>query len=327
MTIRQDSKRYYKVIKYLTSVYAVFLLLDIPVVSQSIEKTKTNSIIKELTPTYPIKENLKNLSIIGFDILDGKRNRLTHSRFKFYPGEQFYIVLYGKKKRISGITPSKNKQCKIKAVFEYQKGGYFCSTNTSYFLGKNEIKETLGEWQIGGVFKIQFSFKVPKLALPGKYKLITVKEKASRPGIGKLKTFNKIKIILKRPKTIRSKINKYYNLQLEDGILNPAIIRAKNAVFLWTGNIKYFLDRDIKNFNKIIISAKGTPARGVYPLLTVYIDKIEIGTVYINSEWNNYEFDLKLTKEAHILKIRFANDYSDNREDRNMYVNMIKLVR
>ena len=78
---------------------------------------------------------------------------------------------------------------------------------------------------------------------------------------------------------------------------------------------------------KIIVIARGSPALGVYPLLKVYVDKKEIGNVYVNSEWNKYEFDLKLEKEGHILKVRFDNDGGGPGEDRNMYVKMIKLVR
>jgi len=57
------------------------------------------------------------------------------------------------------------------------------------------------------------------------------------------------------------------------------------------------------------------------------VDKKEIGNVYLNSKWNEYEFDLKLDKESHILKVRFNNDAGRPGENRDMYVKMIKLVR
>jgi hypothetical protein len=168
---------------------------------------------------------------------------------------------------------------------------------------------------------------VPEFALPGRYKLKLFKEKAQSPRHLGLIIFDKINIIIKSPKIYKSEKFEDYNLSIKGCLLNSAVQRDEYIAFLWTGNIEFFIDKDIRKFNKIIITAKGIPAFGVYPLLKVYVDKKEIGNVYVNSEWRKYEFDLKLDKEGHILKVRFDNDAVGPGEDRNMYVKIIKLVR
>jgi hypothetical protein len=293
---------------------------------QSIKKEKINSSIKELTPTHSVKKSFKNIDIIGFDVLDENKNRLTSSKLKFYSGNKFYIVLYGKRKRSEGKAPAENKLEKCKAMLEHRKGGYFWSKRTAYVLGAKEIEDAFEEWEIGGIYKIRFEFEVPEFALPGRYKLKTHRENSSHPGESIL-TIDAIKINIKRQKIPQREITEDYNLSLDGCLLNPADQRKIDVVFYWTGNIEFYIDKDLINFKKIIVSARGSSALGVYPLLKVYVDKKEIGNVYVNSEWNKYEFDLKLEKEGHILKVRFDNDGGGSGEDRNMYVNLIKLVK
>ena len=316
-----------KIFKYLFLIGSLSLLLNFVLMSQSVRKEKINSLIKELTPTHTIKKSFKNLDIIGFDVLDENKKRITSSKFKFYSGHQFYIVLYGKRKITEGKASAENKLERCKAVLVHQNGGYFWSMNTSYLLGKQEIKDARKEWEIGGIYKVRFAFEAPEYALPGRYKLKLFKEKAQFPKHLRLIAFDKINIIIKSPKIHKSEKFEDYNLSRKGCLLNPAVQSNEYIAFPWTGNIKFYINRDLRNFNKIIVIAKGTPALGVYPLLKIYVDKVEIGNVYVNSEWNEYEFDLKLNKERHILKVRFNNDGVGPGEDRNMYVKMIKLVR
>lgn len=316
-----------KTFKYLFLIMFVSLLLNSALTSQSIKKEKINSSIKVLTPTHSIKKSFKNINIIGFDVLDENKNRVTSSRFKFYPGNKFYIVLYGKRKRTEGKAPTENKLENCKAILEHRNGGYFWSKKTSYLLGEKEIEENWEEWQIGGIYKIRFTFEVPKFALLGRYKLKLFQEKAQFPRYLRLITFDRIKTTIKSPKIHKSEEVEDYILPLGSCLLNPAIQSNGYIVFPWTGNIEFYIDRDIKNFNKIVITVKGTPAFGVYPLLKVYVDKLEIGSAYVNSEWNEYEFDINVDKKSHLLKVRFDNNAGGQGEDRNMFVNMIKLVK
>ena len=316
-----------KILKCLFLIGSLSLSMNFVLKSQSLQEEKIDSLISELTPTHTIKKSYKNLCIIGFDVFDEKMECVTSSKFRFHPGDQFFIVLYGERKMTEAKTPAENKLERCKAHLAYQNGGYFSSMNTSYPLGEREIKDTWEEWQIGGIYKIKFTFKVPECAYPGKYTLILIKEKIMDPSVGKLFTIDEIKIDIKRSKIPKGEINYEYNLPLEGCLLNPAVQRNEYIALLWTGSIKFYVGRDLRSFNKVIIRARGTPAAGVYPLLKIYVDKKEIGDVYLNSEWKEYEFDLKLDKENHLLIVRFDNDDMKRGEDRDMYIKMIKLVR
>jgi len=175
--------------------------------SQSLHKEKIDSLINELTPTHTIKKSYKNLSLIGFDVLDEKMKRITSSKFRFHPGDQFYIVLYGKRKMTEGKAPGENKIESCNAVFKYHNGGYFWNTKTFYLLGEKEIEGFMGEWQIGGIYKIRFPFKVPEFTLPGEYTLIMRSEKFKHPSIGRLITFNEIQIDIKKSEIQKSEKN------------------------------------------------------------------------------------------------------------------------
>ena len=295
--------------------------------SQSIKNERINYLIKELTPSYSLKENFRNVDIIGYDILNENKERIRAAKFDFYTQNKIYVILYGKRKITGTIAPEENKFPRCKALLEHQDGGYFWSTNTSYVVGTQEKQDFSEEWKIGGIYKIQFAFKVPKYALPGKYRLRIMDEKAGRSDSGRLISFDKIKIFIKRPKAHKKEIFKDYDLSLDGCLLNPAVKRRKQIDFYWTGNIEFYINEDLRNFKKIIISARGTPALGIYPLLKIYADKREIAHFNVKGEWSEYELDLRLDKENHILKVRFDNDGGGPGEDRNMYVRMVKLVR
>lgn len=325
--LEERSIRLSKIFKYLFFLSSISLLLNFALTFQSIKKEKIIALIGDLTPSNSIKKSFKNIDIIGYDILNENKRRLTSSKFKFYKGNKFYLVLYGKRKISEGLAPRENKLGKCKAVLEHQKRGYFWSMETTFHLGKKKIEESPQEWEIGGIYKIRFTFIIPEFALPGKYKLKIVNEKSALPNVGRLRIFDKIKITTKCKKTHKSEKIEDYNLPLESCLLNPAIQRSEHIYFPHTGNIEFFIDKDLRNFQKIIITARGTLAFGVYPLLKTYVHQKEIGSVYVNGDWKQYEFDLKLDKESHILKVRFDNDGKGPGENRNMYVKMIKLVR
>jgi len=124
-----------KILRYLFLIGSLFLFLNSILISQPLPKEKIDSLINELTPTHTIKKSYKNLCIIGFDVLDEKMKRITSSNFKFHPGNQFYIVLYGKRKMTEGKAPAENKIESCNAVFKHHSGGYFWNTKTFYLLG------------------------------------------------------------------------------------------------------------------------------------------------------------------------------------------------
>jgi len=318
----------YRIFRF--SLYGVlahmFILISFPIL-QSNQKEKIRPLIKELMPSHLVRKLYKNIEIIGFDFLDENKKRIISHKFQLYPGSKFYFVLYGKRKITMAKDPEENSLKQCKALLEYINGGYFWSQKTSYIMGNKEVEKAWEEWQIGGIYKICFAIKVPLFALPGSYKFKIMNEKSSHPVVGNLIEFEKIKIAVRRPKTIKCKKVEDYELPIEECLLNPAVRGIKQAVFYWTGDIEFFIKRDLRCFKKVEIIARGTPALGVYPLLKVYAEGKEIGSTHVNNEWDKYTFDLRLDRERHILKVRFDNDGGGPGEDRNMFVNSIKLLK
>lgn len=311
-----------KVIKCLTLISIVLLFLYFHLFSQSTNDEKINSLIKKLTPAYKIEDSYKNLDIIGFDLLDENSNRLKSTKFKFFPRSSFYIVLYATRNIINKATLKENEMTNLIAVYHYENGGYFRSIETTYFIGEQATKSAPKEWQIGGIYKIQFAFNIPEFALPRVYSLELRNEKS----VYAKETKNIIeaaKINISREHIRKKKRNGDYLLSLEGCLLNPAIQLNNEIYFPWTGNIEFYIDEDLKNFKKIIITAKGTQVSGIFPLLKTYVEEKEIGSVYVDSEWNKYMFNLKMDKESHVLKVRFDN----NIPKRSMSIIKIKLVR
>ena len=189
-----DLNRYYKILKLLALIIFGYLLLNLVLTSQSTRKEKIDVLIKELTPTHSLQKSLNsNLEIIGYDVLDKNMNSLTFSKFKFHSGNLFYIVLYGKRIRVRGKGAIDNNLEGYNAFLEHQDGGYFWCTKTSFLIGGQEIGGNSKDWQIGGIYKVQFVFKIPEFALPGKYTLKIVKNKPAPHAAARLITIDKIK--------------------------------------------------------------------------------------------------------------------------------------
>jgi len=308
--------------------FICFLFNTFPLHSQSLKKAKIISLINELTPTHSLKKDVNGLEIIGFDVLDENKNHVTSNKTKFSPDNLFYIVVYARKKPIKRRIDEAVISNRSKSVFEHKNGGYFWNMKIPSSVEDEEKKFSSKDWQIGGIYKIWFKFRIPKFAIPGEYKFRLVKEWADHPKLAEIALLDKIKIRVKRQKNIHdNKIAKDLDLTLERCILNPAIQGDAEIAFPWTGNIEYFINGDIAAFKKVIISAKGTPASGVFPLLKILIDAEERGQSYVDNEWKQYEFNINFSKKGSILKIRFDNDGGGPGEDRNMYINRIRLVK
>ena len=291
-------------LKNLNSSYFIFFLLIIftwsPFLfSQNIQEEKIDSLINVLTPSHSIQKDYKNIEIIGFDILDEDKDRLKSRRF--FQEDVFYIVLYFKKKMVSGSGPSVQAFPECRAVFEYQKGGYFWSRNTFYNFNKNKFNLSAKEWQIGGIYKIAFNFKIPAYAIPGKYRLNLNKENDPHPRRGELLSFDNIIINIKTKKG-ENLVDQ--NLSLDGCLLDPARIINDKIRFSWAGSVKFYINEDLRDYEKIIISGKGSIYEGSFSLLKISTEHEKIGEVTLSTKWKQYEFELKLKKESHILNVQ-----------------------
>jgi hypothetical protein len=157
----------------------LFLSLGSSLIAQTIQREKIISSIHQLTPTRHLQESFLNMDIIGFDILDRKKTPLAPSEYTFFLENKLYIVLYGKKR-----TPGKNLELENKfenyliVLRNSVDGSFIRSTNTTYILGDQIIASTPGSWRIGGVYKIQLFFEIPKFARIGEYQLRFTPKKA-----------------------------------------------------------------------------------------------------------------------------------------------------
>jgi hypothetical protein len=119
------------------------------------------------------------MDIIGFDILDRKKAPLAPSEYTFFLENKLYIVLYGKKRNPGQNLDLENKfENYLIALRNSVDGSFIRSTNTTYILGNQIITSTPGSWQIGGVYKIQLFFEIPKFARIGEYQLRFTPKKA-----------------------------------------------------------------------------------------------------------------------------------------------------
>ncbi len=157
----------------------LFLSLGSSLLAQTIQREKIISSIHQLTPSRQLQENFLNMDIIGFDILDRKKAPLAPSEYTFFLENKLYIVLYGKKRTPGKNLDPENKFENYLVVLRNSVDGSFIrSTNTTYILGDQSVNTAPENWRIGGVYKIQFFFEIPKFAQIGEYQLRFTPKKA-----------------------------------------------------------------------------------------------------------------------------------------------------
>jgi len=270
--------------------------------SQNIQKGKIDSRIKELTPSHHLDKRYKHIEIIGFDVLD--ENKEPFKSENFFQEDIFYIVLYFKKKIVSRSGPSVEAFYKCKAVFEYVEGGYFWSKASIYnFYQDKHLNLSSQEQQIGGIYKRAFKFKIPKYATPGKYRLKLVKENDPLPRRGELLNIEDVVIHVQKKSQEKAYFDEL-NLSLDDCLLNPARATPNKIRYSWFGSAKFYINNDLKDYEKIIIIGKGSIYKESFSLLKISTEHKEIGEAILSSEYKEYEFELKLKKESHILDVQ-----------------------
>ncbi len=77
--------------------------------------------------------------------------------------------------------------------------------------------------------------------------------------------------------------------------------------------------------NNIIIRAKGTPVNGGYPKITLTAGSTVLGTWTVTSSLKNYSVSTTLDVSKQDLKVNFINDAYKSGQDRNLFVDYIKV--
>ncbi len=74
------------------------------------------------------------------------------------------------------------------------------------------------------------------------------------------------------------------------------------------------------------ISMKGDAAQGVWPEMQLVIDGTVVGTQTVDSSsYQSYAFDVAGYSGSHTVQVVFTNDYYENGEDRNLYVQSVSV--
>jgi len=96
----------------------------------------------------------------------------------------------------------------------------------------------------------------------------------------------------------------------------------ENGRMYWTGTIDSVLQLP-EGESIIYISAKGTQANEIFPLIIVELDAEEIGEAVVHStDWQEYPFKVSSDGGAKVLSITFVNDgrNKEKGQDRNLFI-------
>ena len=77
---------------------------------------------------------------------------------------------------------------------------------------------------------------------------------------------------------------------------------------------------------RLVLRAKASPAKNVYPVMYVKIDGQVVDEYYMDSKgYKNYYTDMKLTPGTHLLGLQYVNDLSVGGNDRNVGIQRVEL--
>ncbi len=78
----------------------------------------------------------------------------------------------------------------------------------------------------------------------------------------------------------------------------------------------------------IKVTARGAATGRVWPYMIIGIDGEEVGEMFVDSaEAKEHDFSLDTTGGLHVLSVTFVNDLSKNGEDRNLFVENVRVVK
>jgi len=75
------------------------------------------------------------------------------------------------------------------------------------------------------------------------------------------------------------------------------------------------------------LTARGTPAEGIYPIIAVALDGQALGQVELKGDgWRAYTLPVDLTAGRHELKLSFTNDLFAGGQDRNLWIARVEFI-
>ena len=266
----------------------------------------------------------EGIRVIGCDFLNNKNEIIKTEIPSFNRGDEFYYVLYYK---LDDPLPHKNTMLSSDYVLPIGKivllGAYFEAIRPSSFTvqsagGTHVAFSNLKE---GEVYKQIFRMKIPRYSLPGKYEIVLKKDNIPSSPHGK----QYVQIIVPQVERPNESSKDLMVIPASEFLLNPAVPLGSEVLFPWTGDIVGYIADSSHSFIHIVIRARGDQALGVYPLLKVFINEKEAGQSFVNQGWRDYKFKIDNEKGPFRLRIRFDNNAEGKGEDRNMFVQWVKL--
>lgn len=117
--------------------------------------------------------------------------------------------------------------------------------------------------------------------------------------------------------------------EIEDWALEGGIVgkQEPGVVFATVGKATHHVDFPKTGDYLIGVLARGTPTKGVYPLVRVTVDGRSAGTMGTIDRWRTTTVSVRIEAGRHEVGIAFINDGSDPpREDRNLYVDRVLIA-
>ena len=103
---------------------------------------------------------------------------------------------------------------------------------------------------------------------------------------------------------------------------------ATSALLAAAGYVQAAVEIPSAGPYRLEVVARGTPCKGIYPVVEVLLDEQSLGKVELaGGNWRAYPLDVTLPKGKHTLRLAFINDASEAPEDRNLFLDKVIFYR
>jgi hypothetical protein len=104
--------------------------------------------------------------------------------------------------------------------------------------------------------------------------------------------------------------------------------QADHIVMYTTGSIDGAVDIKTAGTYRVNVWGKGTPLKGIFPIIALELDEKEIGRVEVKSDdWAAHSTTVTLPAGLHNLRVRFVNDENEGGADRNIWLDRFEFAK
>jgi len=92
------------------------------------------------------------------------------------------------------------------------------------------------------------------------------------------------------------------------------------------GEVGDYVRAETAGTHTVLVRARGTPCKGVWPLMQVYVDGDPGASAFVDSkEFADYTLKAEIPAGVHLLTVAFLNDALEGGEDRNLFLDRIEI--